>query len=338
MTLFNRLGNLEVELVLSFVTDTPSSLAVVSAVDRLCRASARLLKSWPARLLKSCQDARLNLRLQIVRLRHRNDITGDRILNIDQTKIRQLTHQRAIFSTLRYARVEQRPTFRHTTVVLACFMERKDVYAQLIVSRKRRASPPIVPVPEDMIISYAQRNFCTTDTMLDLVGFLDRKVNSDSEDEERPWVMILDSCCLHVNYQFRKAMRNKFPWVKTCHVPKGKSFCCNPLDISYLRFFCCRPWKPPHFEAGLPTLIPWLSKAISDLKEKTHLQELGWKHVRVPDDAWEAARAKADKYHEEGLFGRDSDTTYPASWTSLFGSDSDTSSTSEDGLGPGSDS
>ena len=273
-------------------------------------------------LPESIDDARENFRLKIVFFRHHYDIAADRVVNIDQTSVRVLPT-----ATRGWRAIGQSPgwavdTKRQMTVVLACFMERADVYAQMIFKGKTAASHPVAAVPGNMTVTHTENHWSSAGTMLELVGFLDSKINATEHDAELPWVLGLDVAPVHVSKEFRAALAEQYPWVKTPYIKPRQTFCAQPLDLTYMRSFksslsdvasadfarqLVRGFDENdnvQFDLRLsilkPKLVLWVGEAIAKLEEKVHLRENGWKYVRVPDECWEDAVALADCHHAEG--------------------------------------
>jgi hypothetical protein len=260
--------------------------------------------------------------LKIVFIRHRNDISADRVTNIDQTSVRVLPTGkqgwRARGTNPKWA-VDSK---RQLTVVLACFMERPEVYAQIVFKGKTAACHPAGLVPDELLFSHTENHWSSAETMYELVAFLDGKVNADADDAERPWCMSLDVAPVHVSTAFREIMAVYFPWVKTPYVKPRRTFCTQPLDLTYMRSFKCALANAAsadfarqvvagfdeednvQFDSRLsalkPKLVCWIRQAISKLQEKSHLREQGWKYVRVADDAWDDAVSLAQRHESEG--------------------------------------
>ena len=121
--------------------------------------------------LDAAPEAQENFRLKIVFIRHREDITADRVVNIDQTSVRILPTStrgwkpKGSGSNSRWA-VD---TKRVVTAVLAVFMEREDIFPQLIYIGKTKAVLLTGPVPDIMTLTYTENHWSTTDSMLELV-------------------------------------------------------------------------------------------------------------------------------------------------------------------------
>jgi hypothetical protein len=272
--------------------------------------------------LDSVGDARENFRLKIVFIRHRYDISADRVVNIDQTSVRVLPTAtkgwKAAGTNPRWA-VD---TKRQLTVVLVCFMERDDVYAQMVFAGKTAGVLPAGAVPESMTLTYTENHWSSTKTMLELAAFVDGKINATADDAERPWVMGLDVAPVHVSKEFRKALSDEYPWVRTPYVKPRQTFSTQPLDLTYMRSFKGELARAASLDfarqvvAGFdegdnvqfdvrlsvlkPKLVLWVENAIAALKDKTHLRENGWKHLRVADESWTDAVALAEQHHAEG--------------------------------------
>jgi hypothetical protein len=273
----------------------------------------------------SIEEARENFRLKIVFIRHKHDISADRVVNIDQTSVRVLPTGfkgwKAKGTNPKWA-VDSK---RQVTVTLACFMERPEIYGQIVFNGKTAAVHPAGNVPDELLFSHSENHWSSAETMHELVTFLDGKINAEEDDAERPWIMSLDVAPVHVGKEFRALLADNFAWVRTPYVKPKMTFCSQPLDLTYMRSFKCALANAASMDfarqvvAGFdeennvqfnmrlsalkPKLVCWVRDAISVLKEKAHLREKGWQHVRVTDEAWDGAVSLAEQHHsEERLF------------------------------------
>ena len=209
------------------------------------------------------------------------------------------------------------------------FMERSDVYAQVIFAGRADRDLPAGPTPEGMCVTFSERSWCRPKTMVELVEFIDEKLNPVGE--RQPWILGLDLAPAHVCAETRDALCEKFPWVHKAYVLPKRSSCSQPLDLcynlSFKRHMSAAAYShiARQVDANLvkegevqvdrrlsilrPLLLMWIHEALGRLQADESLRASAWKYARTSSaHEFAAVLARATLHNIEGTLFRTSRT------------------------------
>eukprot|EP00971_Amphidinium_carterae_P273845 5435157-Amphidinium_carterae.1 len=101
---------------------------------------------------------------------------------------------------------------------------------------KTDAVLPHRPWEEGVIHSTSPNGWTTTDYTLQLLHFIDAKLNPGGKPTQ-PWPLVWDLCTVHTSVETRQRIKDVFPWICLCYIAGSATAYCQPLDKAIFKSF-----------------------------------------------------------------------------------------------------